>query len=257
MAIPLKVAVEGMGDNYKAVDSTNNEGIVIKGKEKFEFTLASIEVKVNGKDAYLHVKESKGITTPTDLQVIKIGSDLFVPMETLTQLFGYEVKVVKKGEVYIVYIGTFKEPTKPVDKEDQFVPNHWKKSPTGLYQDVNSKYPLPAGIKPFKAKSKSFTTNYKANIDILVNELGFEKANNVAIMFPYGTSNSMTVRYSEKHKDYQIQLNYWCSCSDEVQIQNLTPYAFKEITRLFFGANSNKVYDIVEKGYKRDKAVLK
>lgn len=169
-----------------------------------------------------------------------------------------------KSTAYTVIVGTqnIKEDQLSTNlevEENPYVPNKWKESPTGLYQALNKKYPLPEGIKPFKGKSKAFTKDYKKNINILANELGFEKlADDAAILNPYSTLNSIMVSYSTKHSDYSVQINYWNAGGTERLIDNVTPYAFKEISRLFFGtAKGNEFYNLIEKGAEGNADVYK
>ncbi|MBG9694125.1 hypothetical protein ABD91_25630 [Lysinibacillus sphaericus] len=265
--VPLEISVEGMGDKYE-LNLSKNKATVTHDNSHYIFTLSSAVVEVNGANEYLHVKESKWTTAPTGLKTIKIGSDLFVPYESLNQLFDYEVSSKKSGAAYTVIVGSqdIKEdkpsttpPTNPGVEENPYVPNKWKESPTGLYQALNEKYPLPEGIKPFKAKSTAFTTDYKKNINILANELGFEKAaDNAAILYPYSTLNSISVSYSTKHNDYAVQIDYWSASGKDRLIENVTPYAFKEISNLFFGTTKgSEFYSLIEKGAEQNSEAYK
>lgn len=264
--VPLEISVEGMGDKYE-LHSSKNEATVTHDDSQYDFTLASAVVKVDGANEYLHVKQSKWTTAPTGLKTVKIGSDLFVPYESLNQLFDYEVSSKKSGAAYTIIVGsqdiqddkpTTKPPTTPPTNpgvnENPYVPNKWKESPTGLYQALNKKYPLPEGIKPFKAKSTAFTTDYKKNINILANELGFEKISDESVSLnPYSTLNSMYVDYSTRHNEYSVQIEYWSASGKERLINNVTPYAFKEISNLFFGTTKgSEFYSLIEKGAEKN-----
>lgn len=86
-----------------------------------------------------------------------------VPLESLSQILGYNVSSKFIDQRCIVQVG--KQVDIPTDgdnnngqipdgEENPFVPERWKKSPTGLYQETMNQYPLPEGIKPFKQKTK-------------------------------------------------------------------------------------------------------
>lgn len=264
--VPLSPIVEGMGDDIM-VDSAETTAAVLQGKKEIVFTLNSVNVLVNGKNEYLHVKETKWATAPTGFDVKKQGKHLYIPVETLSQILGYEVSSKKDGSRYIVQVGKQGDiPTdgnsnngqKPNVDENPFVPEHWKTSPTGLYQETMSQYPLPDGIKPFKQKTKEFGNSAPDNFKILGDELGFTDINNSGAAFvPYGANATFYMSY-EKDGYYYLVIEAWKSSSSETNIVNLTPYSVKSTFQLFFGEKEGtKFFDTFEKGMNGDKAILK
>ena len=78
--VPLSFVAEGMGDSY-SVDKTGNIGTVKQGKKNIVFKLNNLNVTVDGKKEYLHVKKTKWATAPTGFKVKKYGKELYVPID--------------------------------------------------------------------------------------------------------------------------------------------------------------------------------
>lgn len=143
-------------------------------------------------------------------------------------------------------------------EENPFVPERWKTSSTGLYQESMSQYPLPDGIKPFKQKTKEFGKSAPDNFKILGDELGFTDINTSGAAFvPYGANATFYMSY-EKTDYYYLVIEAWKSSNPETNIVNLTPYAVKSAFQLFFGEQEGtKFFNTFEKGMNGDKAILK
>ncbi|MEB2280059.1 hypothetical protein LAV73_08595 [Lysinibacillus xylanilyticus] len=143
-------------------------------------------------------------------------------------------------------------------EENPFVPERWKTSPTGVYQDIMSQYPLPGGIKPFKQKTKEFGSSAPANFKILGDELSFNGISEDSAGFtPYGADETFFLNYDKKGY-YYLKIEAWKAASEETKIVSLTPYAVKSTFQLFFGEEEGTTFfNIFDKGMNGDKSISK
>lgn len=272
--VPLSTTVKGMGDNV-SYDKAVQVATVKQGKKEIVFTLGNSNVQIDGKNSYLHVKQTKWVTAPTGFNVKKDGNELYVPVESLLQILGYTISVDKDKSTYIIQVGkkvnvnasngntstnTGGSTSNSKVEEDPFVPNKWKTSPTGLYQPIMSAYPLPDGIKPFKAKTTAFAAKATPleNFTILGNELGFVGVSASSAGFlPYGANESMFISY-DTDGYYYMRILAWKTTDKETRIVNLTPYAVKSTFELFFGQQKgDEFFNLFDKGMNGDKGIDK
>lgn len=252
--IPLKEAVEGMGDKF-AWQSEPIFALVTQGDMEIYVSAAMSVAKVNNKDVPFVTEVINGVKVPVQVKPFVNNKRLYVPVDFVRDVLGYPVVVQKIGNTTYVFVGTLPE---KMPTGEEVAPNQTPQQPAQQPEqqpqpaekiEYDLPYKPPAGWVPPKIKSVA-TDDKQKNYEILEKELGFLDG---SAYNPYGGKQPELAKIlilggTENHIA-QIQFSAWYGSKTEADIFNKIPYVSRELFKFYLPNDYDKLFKIMDDGY--------
>lgn len=247
--VPIEPVVGGMGDKLTWIDEQNSALITKKDGSKINVYLGKSSAIVDGKAVPISTKVIDTVSVPLQMKPAQISGKLYVPVEFLEEVMGYNLEVREEGNAEFVIVGKAPaslEPVEDVPATPTQVPVPTSTPPATWKPDL--KYPLSADWSPPQIISVS-TDDFQKDKEILEKELGFLKGYMYNI---HGTTNmwagnKIIVRaHSEYYVD--IQFSAWYGDKTAENDANRIPYIGRELFKFFLPNEYMKLFNIIQDG---------
>ncbi|MCM2999990.1 copper amine oxidase N-terminal domain-containing protein [Paenibacillus cellulositrophicus] len=249
--VPVEPVLKGMGDKLSWIDEPNSALITKKDGTKINIYVGKSSAIVDGKAVPISTKVINTVTVPVPIKPTTISGKLYVPIEFLQEVLGYNVKVKENGNTEYVIVGT--APTGDLEPvEDTPAPTA---TPTPTPEPTSSKpwkpdlpYLPPSGWTAPQIKSTS-TDNLQKDSEILERELGFLNGRSYNI---YGTTNNFIGNevIVGSHPDYlvNIEVKSWYGSKNGEDNANKIPYVMRELFKFYFPQKYETLFKIMDYG---------
>ncbi|WP_339298067.1 copper amine oxidase N-terminal domain-containing protein [Paenibacillus sp. FSL R5-0623] len=246
--VPIEAVVGGMGDKLIWIDEQHSALITKKDGTKINVYLGKSSVIVDGKAVPIATKVINTVTVPVAMKPAQISGKLYVPVEFLKEVMGYDVEVTEEGNAEFVIVGKTPANLEPV--EDVPVTPTQAPTPTSTPSEwkPDLKYPVSAEWSPPQIRSTS-TDDFQKDKAILEKELGFLKGYmyNIHGITNMEVGNKIIVRtHSEYYVD--IQFSAWYGDKTAENDANKIPYIGRELFNFFLPDEYMKLFNIVQDG---------
>lgn len=251
--IPLKEAVEGMGDKF-AWQSEPIFALVTQGDMEIYVSAAMSVAKVNNKDVPFVTEVINGVKVPVQVKPFVNNKRLYVPVDFVRDVLGYPVVVQKIGNTTYVFVGKLPE---KMPTGEEVAPNQTPQQPAQQPEqqpqpaekiEYDLPYKPPAGWVPPKIKSVA-TDDYWKNSEILEKELGFIKG---AAYNPFGkqlgNSQIIITDGTQNHVAQITFLGWRYGIASEEHPANTIPYIARELFKFYLPNDYNKLFTIIDDG---------
>ncbi|MDO7906729.1 S-layer homology domain-containing protein [Paenibacillus sp. JX-17] len=246
MFVPVEPAVKGMGDKLTWFDKPNSAMITKKDGTGITIYLGRSAAMVNGKSIPISTKVIKTVNVPVPMKPTVLGGKLYVPVEFLKEVLGYNFELKTEGNSNFVIVGKAPASLDPVQSTPAPTPTPNPKPSETWKPDLG--YLPPAGWTPPKIKSTS-TDDGAKDTKILEKELGFTGGYAFNVYKQDGNVIGEKIIVGSHPESYvNIEFKAWYGEKKNAHDSNKIPYIARELFKFYFPNNYMKLWNIINDG---------
>ncbi|WCF11389.1 copper amine oxidase N-terminal domain-containing protein (plasmid) [Paenibacillus thiaminolyticus] len=245
--VPLEPIVKGMGDKLTWIDEPNAVLITTKAGTKINVYVTKSSAIVDGKAVPLSKKVIETVTVPVSIKPALVSGKLYVPIDFLKDVLGYDLTIKEEGKTEYVIVGNMPsgELKPPADTKPTPTP---KPEPSETQWKPDLEYLPPTGWEPPQIKSTS-TNNYQKDKKILEDELEFTNgvSYNIYGKNGYPTGDAIIVGSHSKYLA-DIEFKAWYGDKTGETPANKIPYIARELFKFYLPNKNDQLFNIINDG---------